>query len=461
VRKESNAQPVSAPQTPSVAAVSKGIAKYATIGIVVLGLGSVAAYAAFQLYSERTGMAPESDPDVLHWQWNLVDGPWFALENRDPALSRKARTLIVAAWQAYTFGVGESTVIKETVTPDGLKLRTLPARLQRTEIYLRNAIQAAERDAALLLPETIPTLRMRHAAILEQLGEEYIVLAKQEYRQAWDVLSGKEPYGAFIAQKLGDLSLRLHDGEEAQEWWKVAVKLTQGATVSGVQDLAIPSSPALQRILVSNLVSRSAFLSNAGKFKDAEILEQQALNLLRTIPVPESMQSTSAPSALHALYLLQRSSALSLHLAESSYALRRPSSNSLHSLSSAADASERVARLLTGETPSQDASLNSARPPLLETYEKSPSMRLQASALLHDAQRSAAQAWNLLGKLHERVEGASSQKVLDCYGRAVYWASTPKADGQGVEANDAILEGDWRVYLDNYQRIKDAQRPSQ
>ncbi|KAF8964678.1 hypothetical protein BDZ97DRAFT_2005506 [Flammula alnicola] len=409
-----------------------------------------------QLYVEHVAMAPETDHEVTQWEWDVVNR-WSSDPIRggtEPSLGFSARRLVREAWTAYNWGLAYTPAIFKklpTLQPSTMDQaeaeNVVDASLQQTEIYMREAIERSHALATLLL---------RHAAVLEQLGDRKISLAKEEYERALQYFSDPG-HQAFIAWKIGDLSSRLGHDEDAFIWWTKASQIAQGpgqpaGTTSSA--LSIPQSPLAQRILSSIFVSESALLARSGKLTEARAIEETALNFLRSIRPPESFASASAPQALHALYLLQRSSLLSIHLAEVLHAQHHPEFSSIQYLTSAAESSERVARLLTGSQiqKSSDSDTENQSTPainiqeLLPMYTRSRSMNTPANALLRDARRTAAEAWHLLGILYEDREGTKSPKALGCFERAINWAGTVTPDGQGLQAADDILESDWHIY---------------
>jgi len=222
-----------------------------------------------------------------------------------------------------------------------------------------------------------------------------------------------------------------------------------------------PSSPAAQRTLASVLVSLSAFYATSGRLPQAQVLEESALDLLRTIQPPNLSSPPSAPQTLHSLYILHRASLISLHLAEVLYASKNPPAESMKWLSQAAQTSEQVAFTLAGlptihpKAPgSKIPHPPSPRAQLLPEYAKSPSMKWPAKSLIRDARRSAVEAWNLLGVLHEgKGDIKSLEASLDCYERALGWAGmTTNGDGK---LGEGILEAEWKALNGNYSRVRE------
>ena len=452
--------------------------KFSFFGLIALGTTIAAAFEGAHLYVEHVGMAPESDPEVKKWEWDESWSGDSTVGGTDPALGIRARHTVRAAWMAYNWGVGYSAAATGTDGPfvssaEGLSgpagIHVIDAQMQRTEDFLRSAIHVAETTSSPPLhPLTFTTLLARHAAVLEKLGSGHLEQSKLQYERAWQTLSMHQPTAARIAMKLGNLNARLGQDTSALDWWAKAIQLTQGESSEvGVGSLEVPSkppaSPLSQRVLFSTLVSVSAHYAQRGKLKEAEALEESALALLRTIRPPESFASASPPQALHALYLLQQSSMLSIHLAEVLHARRYPVRSSVQWLMSAAESSERVARALSGlplsSPPGPISEIpipNPKKDLLIAGYNTPRSVNKAADALLKDARRTAAESWNLLGVLYEMQEGSQSKAAFECFDRAVNWASAPIDDGSSREAVDGILQSDWHVFVSNLERTKTA-----
>ena len=129
-------------------------------------------------------------------------------------------------------------------------------------------------------------------------------------------------------------------------------------------------------------------------------------------------------------------------------------------LTYAALSSERVIFALTNSSlGNTDANIHypPSKSSLLPVYIKSRSMNKPATNLLRNAQRSVAVSWNLLGELNEKASGTNSEKVLECYERAVRWAGVEdEKTGRNWRPREEIVESDWKVIWDNYVRARDA-----
>ncbi|KAJ6596887.1 hypothetical protein DFH09DRAFT_1133018 [Mycena vulgaris] len=400
------------------------------------------------------------------WGWDLEAEGWTgdpSKDGTDPALGRQGRKLVRDAWFSHhrpeSYGpLGDDE--------EGAKdFNAVDALLLRTELCLRSAIAIAENPeiAPNLHPCTLPDLLTRRAAILERLGPSHLGEARAQYERVWGLLAGKGIQAARIAVKLGGISQRLGEGPDALAWWARAIQLTSDTatgTLEPIVPITAPSSPAAQRVLVSALVSTSAFYAMARQLKQAQKIEEGSLDLLRSIRPPDSLASASSPQALHALSLLHRASILSLHLAEVLYAQRAPAAECLQRLQAAATSSERVAYALVGTSVrGSEQSTPSAEEPLLADYINNPYLEKPASELLRDARRSIADTWNLMGELTEKMGPSHRQLAFTYYQRAISWAGRTNDEG-ALEPTDSILRDDWQLIWRNYSRMKAALEPS-
>jgi len=439
---------------------ARSLLKFSVFGALTIGV----AYESIHLYVEHIQLAPDSDSDLRKWGWAER---WTGDPQRggtDPALGLKGRHLVRAAWMASNWGVGQSTAMvnPSTNTTGGIPgpggSRVIDAALQRTDEFLRSAIEIAEKKAAsgALSSSTLNSLLLHHASVLERLEDGFPRTSKSHYERAWAI--SPEPH---VAWKLGDLNSRLGQADDALAWWSRAILLACGKNSDGRELVPVvpsiaPSSPQDQRTLTSALVSLSAFYATSGQFKKAQQVDESALDLIRSIPPPASLATASPAQSLHALYLLHRSSLLSIHLAEVLHAQKKPSPTSIQWLTSAAESSERVAYALTGiplETFHQQDSVPQDRR-LLNTYTSSHAMNKVASTLLRDSSRTAAEAWHLIGVLHEASEGPTSGQALKCYERAVGWAGKTVPQSDAKVAGDGTLEAEWNMIWSSYNRLR-------
>ena len=457
------------------------LAKYTVMSMLGLGIIAWTAFEGTHIYVESIGLAPERDQEVKRWEWDQEAEKWSGGDTggTDSALGFKGTHAVRSAWMAQNWGIGPgSSVIGSNAFsgkgPSGAGgLNVVEARLEFAQEYLSIALAIAETRSSngKLHPQTIRCLLTRHAAILERMGSRPSWFeARSQLERVWG-LHDQGIEAARTALKLGDLNHRLGDVEDAVAWWTRAIALshtnTEGAKITPIVPESPPPSPLAQRTLVSTLISLSAFYATSGQLKQAQALEESSLDLLRTvITPPESLKSASAPQALHILYLLHRSSLLSIHLAEVLFALRSPTPTSLQHLTSAAESSELVALALSGlPRIHPDAPLSkiphppASEAPLLKVFTKSNSLNKPATSLLRDARRTAAEAWNLLGILNEETEGSTPEKALQCYERALGWAGISADRPGGVaDPGEGIMEVDWKVFWANYVRARDAVR---
>jgi tetratricopeptide (TPR) repeat protein len=457
------------------------LAKYTLMSFLGAGLVAWAAFEATHLYVEAVELAPEIDEHISRWEWDQEAEKWSGGEGgTDRALGFKGTHAVRGAWMAENWGIGpgSSVIASDVFSGKGRSgaggLNIVEGRLEFAQDYLSTAIAIAEerKSHGKLHPQTIQRLLTRHAAILERIGSQSSWFeSRSQLERVWSSLSNQGIEAARTALKLGNLNQRLGDTEDALAWWAQAIQLTKAtgrngaASIEPVVPESAPSSPLGQRTLISTLVSLSAFYATTGQLKQARAVEEASLDLLLSITPPKSDKSASAPEALHSLYLLHRSSLLSIHLAEVLFALRSPTSASLERLASAAESSERVALTLTGlphihpDAPSSKIPHPpSSEAPLLKEFTKS-TLNKPAISLLRDARRTAAEAWNLMGMLNEEMD---SSNALQCYERALGWAGVSANRPGGIaDPGAGVLEVDWKVFWANYVRTRDALRKKQ
>ncbi|KAI0273623.1 hypothetical protein BC834DRAFT_816653 [Gloeopeniophorella convolvens] len=480
-RPQGTADEVYTTQTQQAVGFLKRYAKWCFIGFSGIGLTLLSAAAATHLWIERVEFAPETDQDSLKWEWDLEAERWGQAESggTDPALGFMGRFGVRSAWlEHYWTSPGtlkEGQPVPNRVT--SFDAAPLERRLETTRNFLDDVLDIAltKESSGQLSSQTVTDILVRRADILERMGTKAgLSEARYELQRVWTRLAGKGPLATRAALKLGDLNFRLGDADSALAWWSRCIQLispvNDPSQTALITPSSPPSSPSAQRILASTLVSLSAFYATSGQLNQAQTVQESALDLLRSIQTPEpSSTPPPLPQTLHALYILHRSSLISVHHAEVLYALKNPPAQSMKWLSQAAQSSERVAFALTGlpmiHPKAPDSKIPhppSSEEPLLPGYSKSLSMKRPAKSLLRDARRSAAEAWNLLGVLHEgKGDAKSLQASLNCYERALGWAGVG-TDGThgGGRSGDGILEVEWKVLLGNYVRVRDALRAS-
>ncbi|KAI0637012.1 hypothetical protein C8Q77DRAFT_1095577 [Trametes polyzona] len=458
--------------------------KYTAVGLLAVTVTSWTAFEGAHLWVENVALAAETDEDAKRWEWDLEADKWSGSPNggTDPALGFSGRHAVRSAWMVLYWGTGSATnaiVASKAYTGrhgEGPTLAPIDATLEYAQEFLRIALEVAEqaKTKGRLHPMTITALLARRADVVSRMGTRNALdEARSEYERVWSNLSGQGVQAARIALKLGDLNRRLGDTEDALAWWARSIQLAAGKpgvaapnTTPAIPE-TVPSSPLAQRTLVSALVSLSAFYATTGQLRQAQAAEESALNLLRSIPSPQSFDEASPGQALHSLYILHRSSILSIHLAEVLYALRTKPATSVDWLTRAAESSERVALALTGLPPTHPDAPGSEIPhppasetPLTENYAKSKSMSGPAKNLLRDARRTAAEAWNLIGVLTEGGKSADAPaKALECYERALGWAGVGRDKAGGIgQPGEGTLESDWQTFWANYVRAREVVR---
>ncbi|KAH8107072.1 hypothetical protein BXZ70DRAFT_273821 [Cristinia sonorae] len=456
--------------------------KFTAIGVVGVAFTTFTLWEGAHMYVENVELVPDIDPEVHKWEWDLEEERWGRGPSggTDSGLGVKGSHAVRSAWMAQNWGVGTASKAPSPgmsgrhpgsgTGPGGLSV--VEARLEIAQAFLAVALQIAASRTEKLRPHTLVELQQRHANILERMGtRETLHEARRVLERVWASLPGQGIEAARTALKLGDINRRLGDDEDALDWWARALQLVQEqnsrvpVTAPPTTPASVPSSPLAQRTLISTLVSLSAFYATARQLPQAQSLEESALALLRSIRQPDSLETAPPPQALHALYILHRSSLLSIHLAEVLYAQRNGTQASLEWLARAAESSERVALVLSGQPlihpdapQSKIPHPPSSETALLPLYAKSRAMHKPAASLLRDARRTAAEAWNLMGILTEDSKAPGSQKqAFECYERALGWAgvSGDRAGAVG-KAGEGTLEADWKLLWNNYVRARNA-----
>jgi hypothetical protein len=448
----------------------KRYVKWSFVAFSGIGLTFLSAVTATHLWIEKVEFAPESDENTIQLEWDLTAERWgqSQIGGTDPSLGFMARFGMRSAWLEH-YWTSPGTLKRVNRPSDRItSLDGTPPverRLETTRSLLDNVLDIAlpKESAGLLSPQTVTDILIRRADVSERMGTKAgLTDARYDLQHVWNRLPAKGSLASHVALKLGDLNFRLGDSDSALTWWarciRPSTESTQTTTLVPVLPASPPSSPAEQRILASALVSLSAFYATSGQLRLAQALEESALTLLGFIRAPSS---SSPPQTLHNLYILHRTSLISIHLAEVLHALKNPPAQSIKSLSQAAQSSERVAFALAGLPSIHPKAPGSKIPhppntdaPLIPEYSKSVSMKKPAKSLLRDARRSAAEAWNLLGILHEGKGDVQSLKTsLDCYERALGWAGIA-SNGNG-KTGEGTLEVEWQALWGNYGRVRD------
>jgi hypothetical protein len=450
--------------------------KFTALGLFIVGVTVGTAFEATHMWVETVELAPETDEEVRKWEWDVQAERWSGGQSgTDSGLGFKGRHAVRSAWMAQNWGTGSSTNIIGSKAFSGHGsggLNVVESRLEFAQDFLNIAINAAmsrQASGSRLLPGTLDTLIARHAGVMELMGsKDALFEARSEFERLWQSINRTGPHAARAAHKLGDLNYRLGDPEDALVWWAKAMQLVQGKEASSrlppMVPSTVPSSPLAQRTLISTLVSLSTYYATSGQLKQARAVEESSLDLLWSIPQPESLSTTTPPQVLHALYVLHRSALLSIHLAEVLHGLRDSTETSVRWLTNAAESSERVAISLLGLPAIHPDAPNSKIPhppssesPIVDSFSKSKSMHKPASSLLRDARRSAAEAWHLIGLLTEGSDRASAAKALECYERALGWVGVA-ADKGVAKPGEETLVSEWDVLWKNYVRARDSAR---
>ncbi|KAJ9121763.1 hypothetical protein QFC22_002385 [Naganishia vaughanmartiniae] len=259
--------------------------------------------------------------------------------------------------------------------------------------------------------------------------------------------------------------------------------------------------PPLQRSVISLLESYSTHLAITGDLSAAHLYQTIGLDIASAAMATTSLsRQSSAPAALHSLWLQQRAALLTLHKAEVEYATRAKGKEVTETLSLLGEANGRaegvIKQLTNGPsfatTEAGADSMTRIAPsldphrgimlktlPLASTFNgPHATERAPAQQLLKDAQRTAAEGWNITGLLYESLARSQSKTqtatvsqsqeldelAMDSYERAMGWNKI--AHGGQVTGQHDITDGEdvvgpanglttkAREYWSNYTRVK-------
>ncbi|KAF9053668.1 hypothetical protein BDZ89DRAFT_1056246 [Hymenopellis radicata] len=411
----------------------------AAVGAVVTVAG-VALLEGYGQYFEHVRLAPiPRDPEIVKWGWEDEQLDWNGDTSKggtDPGLGRKGRDFVrTAAASAKARNImlnPESTRAKHN--PSAL----LNFGLSNSVEALAKALAIAEvKDAAGKLHPGTLTLLLKHQA------------AMSLYERIW-----ARETSPFVAWRLGDVCNGLGKKDEAVAWWSRAIQLCEGHspsdTVQSAGTSTLPSSPAHQRVLASTLVSLSSYYATNGKLKEADALQNNALQLFQSSLPSESSDEASPPQALHFSTILQRASVVSLHHAEVLFGMGKKPAECIQWLSSAAEFSSHVARALAEKELEE-------RPEQLHVspaYVESPFLQQPAKDLFIEARRTAAEAWKLMGVLRERTKG-DPKDLVHCYEQALKWSGKLDAEGNRIPDLNVTQSAKWDALVKNRNRLEE------
>ncbi len=427
----------------------------AAVGAVVsiVGVGVLEGYGQ---YFEHVRLAPiPRDPDIVKWGWEDEQLGWNGDTSKggtDPGLGRKGRDFVrTAAASAKARNI--------MLNPESNRAKRNPSALLNFGLSnsveaLAKALSIAEaKDAAgKLHPGTLTLLLKHQAAMVEKItvGGNYLPAAKALYERIW-----VRETSPFIAWRLGDVCNGLGKHDEAISWWSRAIQLCEGRapsdTVQSAVPFTLPSSPAHQRVLASTLVSLSSYYATNSKLKEADALQNDALQLLHSSLPSESSSNASPPEALHTSTMLQRASVVSLHHAEVLFGMGKKSVECIQWLSSAVESSSRVAHALAAKELEE-------RPEQLQVasaYVDSPFLQKPAKDLLVEARRTASEAWKLIGILGERTKGSDPKDLVNCYEQALRWSAKLDAEGNQIPDLNVTQNAKWDALIKNRNRLEE------
>lgn len=213
--------------------------------LLALAVGTTfTAFEGAHMYVEHGALAPSPDPDgdFRRYGWDIESDRWTGGESggTDPGLGWKARHAVRSAWIAQNWGTGSQVLASGAIRSAARDTGPVEAQLEYAHDFLNIALAIAlERtaDAAKsgkssgLRAETLTDLLTRHASTLERIGSRGALHdARSEYERVYAGLPANSSAGgdarrARIALKLGNISARLGEDEEALEWWARALAL--------------------------------------------------------------------------------------------------------------------------------------------------------------------------------------------------------------------------------------------
>ncbi|KAJ9102570.1 hypothetical protein QFC21_002971 [Naganishia friedmannii] len=320
---------------------------------------------------------------------------------------------------------------------------------------------------------------------------------------------GKRPRAEEVeAQGVVNSAPRIRDlapSESMDRTLKANMTLITNASAA-TSEATLPSTfatfpPPLQRSVISLLECYSTHLAITGDLSGAHLYQTIGLDIASAAMATTSRsRQSSAPAALHSLWLQQRTALLTLHKAEVEYASRAKGHEVTETLSLLGEANGRaegvIKELTSGPSFATAAagvdsatriapSLDPHRGIVLKTLPLASTFngphateRAPAQQLLKDAQRTAAEGWNITGLLYESLARSQSKTqtvtvsqsqeldelAMDSYERAMGWNKI--AHGGQVTGHHDITDGEdvvgpanslmtkAREYWTNYTRVK-------
>ncbi|KAF8338076.1 uncharacterized protein EI90DRAFT_2836875, partial [Cantharellus anzutake] len=452
-------------------------AKYFAYGSTCLAVTLYISWRGVHQWVERYELAssPHSqDP----YEWDKEGVRWTGQGQKggtDPRLGWRGRSLVRGAWMALNWGSGlDSGVIDATSTnPDApIFDRRLATALYQisTAVRIAKGIPVLNRSDGTMDP-TMLDLRTIEAGVLERIGrDDTLEAAKAAYEELQSAYMAEKrvPEAARTAVKIGDVTARLGDVEEALTWWKNALELSGHSYPVSTDSTSTSATPYVQRTLTSAIISLSGYLSATRDLQNALALQVRALNILPHFlsPFNTPMSPATIDQVLHELHLTHRAAVIQTHLAEVLYALRTPSSTGFFTrskdsgssapittplalLQNAASKIEHIIQVLTSPT-SNLKSLPPLKPsslPLLPIFSTSRSLAYPSTTLLRQSKRSTTYALNLTALLLEELH--KYEESLEDFERALAWAG-------GVEGYDEeVLEREWKSVWKGYVRVRE------
>ncbi|WWC95433.1 hypothetical protein V866_002296 [Kwoniella sp. B9012] len=518
------------------------VVRYILYGILTLGGVSLAGFEGLHLYVEKVALAaPSRDgfDDPYGWIGENVGWTGGLKGGTDPRLGQKARHALRGAWICQEWGAGgsaSSTLSSRNASsgsfhPDYVAVKgmigntssstegrqTVDRGYELAEEFINLAINEA-RKRGLVFPPNLSSsssisnlppkdhenthgvpqgdpavldLLLLKAGILERINTpDSLLHAKDLYQQVLNSMNHaqdeqhlhNQPRIMRLAGKIGDLSARTGNSNNALEWWswglgKAGIQMDKGNTkmsevvkevkkegrswfgfggqsktpeeststsTSISTDVQSPDlSPAILRASISLLASASAHLATTSSLNSASSLQSQALSL---IPPTISPATASSPdSALHSTWLQQRVALLKLYQASIFHAQNTKSTSPkpLELVTESSEISEQVISTLPTIPIGKSSSL------------VGPAKLLRRDALLTGAEASYTRGVFLERSLPSSPEGKINrlEQASECFERAM--ALNVLESGVEKKGEDELGQGeDWNKYWRGYVRVK-------
>ncbi|KAF8323172.1 hypothetical protein DL93DRAFT_2070700 [Clavulina sp. PMI_390] len=321
--------------------------KYSTIGVFALATTLYVGWEATHQYVEHVELAGTSTDDPYEWGQEAPN--WTGSPNgTDPKLGYKGRHAVRAAWMALNWSGEPSLNVIESSVANGEATRgnAYDAQLHKALEYLTTALAITrakgQRDPSEtsnseeILSSTHLDLLTLSSVTLDRIGTpKSLLLAKPMMKQLYDhhVTTNRISDAARMGVKLGDVSARLGEQDEAEKWWQSSLELLgispEHLSMSSGKRAALPASPAQQRIAAHALLSLSGYYASSRQFDKAKDVETVGMSLIAHQLMGASASGDRTPAKLlHELFLYHRATIMLMHFGEVTYGQQRASKTS-------------------------------------------------------------------------------------------------------------------------------------